>query len=98
MQKEEMDDERREDDPPGSSFRTLRATTRADDAAGAALFHAAAIGRLDVAEVPRYGQLRAALWPDPKQMKFTIDRSESDPHNMQNRHAPLNRRRTDRPD
>lgn len=47
---------------------------------------------------PRYGQMTATLWPDPKAMQFNLDRGENDPHNMQNRHAPLNRRKTDRPD
>lgn len=47
---------------------------------------------------PRYGQMTATLWPDPKAMKFDLDRGENDPHNMQNRHAPLNRRKTDNPD
>lgn len=38
---------------------------------------------------------RATIWPDPAKVKFTTDRGENDPHNMQNRAAPLKRRSTD---
>lgn len=78
---------RRETDQPGESFRTLRATPDAADATRDALARAAATGNLAGARVPS--------WPSAADRKFTTDRGANDPHNMQNRHAPLNRRRTD---
>lgn len=82
------DEPRRDTDPPNESFRTLRATPTAADATREALARAASTGKLSEARVPS--------WPSAADVKFTLDRGENDPHNMQNRHASLNRRRTDR--